>query len=218
MNASVCAINRCLVMYLCFWMRDPAWRRSPLNQKGSFSYICFCVHSTNLALSLVCLSASLATFNGSRQTGFRCKYKCHCNYGGKKSANKQHKGAHRCRAVRVCEWILQQNVFACCSVLVCFSSGSAVPPPFISPTYFILDFICFPKKFWKTLWIFWIKSKVLIYLALLFNWKFYSSFQLNKVWHRFMHQLLCVSSGPLSFFAPNNLMPNKKHTGTKHVQ
>ncbi len=58
-------------------------------QNSSFRNIWFRVHSNNPPFTLVRLSPNLAPSNRNWQTGFRCKYKCHCNYGGKKSANKQ---------------------------------------------------------------------------------------------------------------------------------
>lgn len=70
-------------------------------QNSSSKYIWFRVLSNHLPFTPVCLSLNLAPSNGNWLTGFRCRYKCHCNYGREKSANKQR--VRGCASVWVCK-------------------------------------------------------------------------------------------------------------------
>lgn len=69
---------------LCGWPCQTEWSWASI-QNSSFRYIWFHVYSNHPAFTLVRLSLSLAPSNGNWQTGFRCKYKCHCNYSGERS-------------------------------------------------------------------------------------------------------------------------------------
>lgn len=105
----------------CF-VGDPVrWNGAGLRlQNGLFRYIWFRVQSNHPAFSLVILSLSLAPSNGNWQTGFRCKYKCHRNYGGETSANKQHmrvcvhENCSRIYCILRCRRP-QFNLFLCCA-------------------------------------------------------------------------------------------------------
>lgn len=113
-----------LVTYCRRFVGDPVrWNGAGLRlQNGLFRYIWFRVQSNHPAFSLVILSLSLAPSNGNWQTGFRCKYKCHRNYRGATSANKQHmrvcvhENCSRTYCILQCRW---SQFYLCCASYHC---------------------------------------------------------------------------------------------------
>jgi len=65
---------------LCRWPCQRECSRASI-QNRSFRSIWLRAHSNHMAFTSVCLFSGLAPGNGNWQPGFRCKYKCHCNYG-----------------------------------------------------------------------------------------------------------------------------------------